>query len=217
LINKPVLKPVYFSVVTRYNTFLLSFLGILKMTKRTETSVKLRKCSKCSQLFVGVEEGLCLPCLKDETYYYKTRKKGEPKKYMEYSELLKQWRARKRECISWRKDALKISQVMAIQRQLEFEKSILLAVVTAMDIDLDVVARFCSEIKELKEQNVRLETRVRIAEQRLNTPYVHYRHTDNVKIPQDHWRRLVQLVHPDKHSNSKVSTEVMQWLLKNKP
>jgi hypothetical protein len=192
-------------------------MGILKMTKRTETSVKLRKCSKCSQLFVGVEEGLCLTCLKDENYYYKTRKKGEPKKFIEYSELLDQWRARKRECISWRKDAMKVSRAVVAQQQLEFEKSILLAVVMATDTDLDVVAQLFDEIKELKQQNVRLASRLQYAEQRLNVPYVQYRYTDNVKIPQDHWRRLVQLVHPDKHSNSKASTEVLQWLLKNKP
>ena len=187
------------------------------MTKRIETGVKLRECVKCSQLFVGVEEGLCLTCLKDENYYYKTRKKGEPKKFIEYSELLDQWRARKRECVSWRKDAIKVSCAVVAQQKLEFEKSILLAVVTATNIDLDVVEQLFDEIKELKQQNTQLEARARFSEQRLNAPYVQYRYTDNINIPQDHWRRLVQLVHPDKHDNSKASTEVMQWLLKNKP
>jgi hypothetical protein len=32
-------------------------------------------------------------------------------------------------------------------------------------------------------------------------------------IPDDKLKRLIQLCHPDKHGNSKVSTEVTQWLL----
>lgn len=31
------------------------------------------------------------------------------------------------------------------------------------------------------------------------------------------WRRLLQLCHPDKHSNSEAATLATQWLNKNKP
>jgi hypothetical protein len=184
---------------------------------RTKNKRQLRSCTCCQQLFIGVVDGLCLKCEKNSEYYQKTRQKGEPRDFLDYAELLEQWRARRRECIMWRKEAIKYSNIVYLKRCFEIEKSVWMLVMTAVDADLDVVEELYKQIEELKEQNVRLETRVRIAEQRLNTPYVHYRHTDNVKIPQDHWRRLVQLVHPDKHSNSKVSTEVMQWLLKNKP
>lgn len=35
-------------------------------------------------------------------------------------------------------------------------------------------------------------------------------------IPGDMLRRLLQLCHPDKHSNSKLSVETTQWLLQRK-
>ena len=175
--------------------------------ERVETNVKLRSCSKCSKLFAGVEDGVCLKCLKNETYYHRTRHKGEPKKFIEYPELLEKWRTRRRECITWRKEAIKAGH----------EKSILLSVITATNIDLDVVEELGKEITALKQKVTELEARARFAEQRTYTPYVQYRHTDNITIPHDQWRRLVQLTHPDKHNNSKASTEVMQWLLQNKP
>jgi hypothetical protein len=36
-------------------------------------------------------------------------------------------------------------------------------------------------------------------------------------IPQEQWRRLTQLAHPDKHSGSIASNEATQWLLENRP
>lgn len=37
------------------------------------------------------------------------------------------------------------------------------------------------------------------------------------RIPKDHWRRLVQLAHPDRHGGSDAATEATRWLLKNRP
>jgi len=36
-------------------------------------------------------------------------------------------------------------------------------------------------------------------------------------IPKDVWRRLLQLCHPDKHSNADAATAATQWLNANKP
>ncbi len=185
--------------------------------KRVVSNVKLRPCTKCSRLFVGVEDGVCLKCLKNETYYQRTRRKGEPKKFIEYPDLLEKWRTRRRECITWRKEAIKAGQERYLRHQLENEKSILLSVITATNVNLDAVEELGKEITSLKQKVTELEARARFAEQRTYTPYVQYRYTDNITIPHDQWRRLVQLAHPDKHNNSKASTEVMQWLLQNKP
>lgn len=38
-----------------------------------------------------------------------------------------------------------------------------------------------------------------------------FAHTD------DMWRKTISLCHPDKHDNSPLSTEVTQWLIKNRP
>jgi hypothetical protein len=92
-----------------------------------------------------------------------------------------------------------------------------MAVITATNADLDVAEELYKQIEELKAQNRRLEARVSLAEMRSSFSYASYSTFHSTSIPQDQWRRLVQLVHPDKHNNSKVSTEVMQWLLQNKP
>lgn len=184
---------------------------------RTENKRQLRPCKKCSKLFIGVVDGLCIKCEKNDEYYKKTRQKGDPREFLDYPELLEQWRARRRECIIWRREALKYSHTMHLQRCFETERSLWMAVITATNADLDVAEEMQKQVEELKRQNERLEARARLAEQRLNTPYVQYRYSDGINIPQDHWRRLVQLVHPDKHNNSRASTEAMQWLLQNKP
>lgn len=36
-------------------------------------------------------------------------------------------------------------------------------------------------------------------------------------IPPTHWRRMVQLAHPDRHGGSDAATEVTRWLLENRP
>lgn len=185
--------------------------------QRTENKRQLRPCVRCSKLFVGVVDGLCLKCEKNDQYYKKTRQKGDPREFLDYSELLEKWRARRRECIIWRREAMKYSHATYLQRQFESERSLWMAVITATNADLDVAEELQKQIDELKVQNERLEARARYAEQRAYSPYVQYRHTDKITIPHDQWRRLVQLAHPDKHNNSKASTEVMQWLLKNKP
>lgn len=36
-------------------------------------------------------------------------------------------------------------------------------------------------------------------------------------IDKEHWRRLAQLCHPDKHNGSQVAIEMQQWLNSIKP
>jgi len=185
--------------------------------QRTENNRQLRPCVKCSKLFIGVVDGLCLKCEKNDKYYKKTRQKGDPREFLDYPELLEKWRARRRECIIWRKEAMKYSSAVNQQRRFEAEKSLWMAVITATNADLDVAEVLQKQIEELRVQNGKLEAQVRLAELRANLPYAHYTPSYSTTIPHDQWRRLVQLAHPDKHNNSKASTEVMQWLLQNKP
>ena len=185
--------------------------------QRTENNRQLRPCVKCSKLFIGVMDGLCLKCEKNDKYYKKTRQKGDPREFLDYPELLEKWRARRRECILWRKEAIKYSNSVYLKRAFEAEKSLWMAVITATNADLDVAEVLQRQIDELKEQNRRLEAQVRLAEMRASFSYNAHTPFHSTTIPHDQWRRLVQLTHPDKHNNSKASTEVMQWLLQNKP
>lgn len=41
--------------------------------------------------------------------------------------------------------------------------------------------------------------------------------TPSPAIPQDQWRRLVQLAHPDKHAGSDAANEATRWLMENRP
>lgn len=41
--------------------------------------------------------------------------------------------------------------------------------------------------------------------------------TGSSNMTKETWRRLLQLCHPDKHSNSEAATLATQWLNKNKP
>lgn len=45
---------------------------------------------------------------------------------------------------------------------------------------------------------------------RKNTP-------NKTKFSLSIWRKLISLVHPDKHNNSETSAELTRWLLENKP
>lgn len=185
--------------------------------QRTENNRQLRPCIKCSKLFIGVVDGLCLKCEKNDKYYKKTRQKGDPREFLDYPELLEKWRARRRECIIWRREAMKYTHASYLQRCFESERSLWLAALTAANVDLDVVEELGKQIEQLKIQNGILESRVRSAELRASFPYARYGSSNTTLIPHDQWRRLVQLTHPDKHNNSQASTEAMQWLLKNKP
>ena len=40
---------------------------------------------------------------------------------------------------------------------------------------------------------------------------------DRPAIPPAQWRRLLQLVHPDRHANSPAATEATRWLLEQRP
>lgn len=41
--------------------------------------------------------------------------------------------------------------------------------------------------------------------------------TTKTGIPADHWRRLVQLAHPDRHGGSEAANAATRWLLENRP
>lgn len=38
-----------------------------------------------------------------------------------------------------------------------------------------------------------------------------------ISVPEEVWRRLVQLVHPDKHDNSESAKKATQWLMEVRP
>ncbi len=51
-----------------------------------------RPCTGCKKHFIGVAPGLCPACEKDSAIYKASRKKGDPREFLPYPELLDQWR-----------------------------------------------------------------------------------------------------------------------------
>lgn len=101
---------------------------------------------------------------------------------------------------------------------------------TGFNAPLDESDLFRQEIITLRNQlnaankavNEKIETIARQEEEiaRLNKKYrsaMNSRIGSSTSIPKDVWRRLLQLCHPDKHSNSEAATAATQWLNANKP
>lgn len=183
--------------------------------ERTQLNLGFRTCERCGESYLGVKDGLCLKCLKNEKYYYKTRKKGEPKKFIEYQKLLEMWRARRSECISWRKEAIKAYEEKCKREKAEAKSEVLEVALAAYKADIDVLEKLGYEIAELKKKNSQLNSQLNSFMRR--GVYNNYSSTFTTTIPQEQWRRLVQLAHPDKHNNSVASNEALKWLLQNKP
>ncbi len=188
-----------------------------------------RPCTGCKKHFIGVAPGLCPACEKDSAFYKATRKKGDPREFLPYPELLDQWRRRRAECRDWKKAAGFSATDRAAWAQAEREKSYLLAVLDALNADLDPALELAAELDKARAELGRATAQVeylreRVAElqggkpDRLEDLLTRFTQLSGGSlVPTDQWRRLVQLAHPDKHDGSAAAVEATRWLLENRP
>ena len=183
-------------------------------------------CQGCGTHFVGLSvPGLCPACEKDSAFYKATRKKGDPRQFLPYPDLLDQWRRRRAECRQWQRVAEEAAADRAAREQAEREKSYLLAALGAVTADLDPALALAAELAKVREELQR--ERVLGAHWREQAAGVRAsweQHAERLLnglsgggVPPDQWRRLVQLVHPDKHAGSAAAMEATRWLLENRP
>lgn len=186
-----------------------------------------RPCSVCQRHFIGVvPNGLCPQCEKNTVFYRQTRQRGDPRNFLDYPELLAQWKNRRKECQEWRKTAEQAAHDRGAREQSERETRYLLLALLALDSqpDLDALAELGkaqAETEKLKATIEELKTRLKAnSDELLNARLASLRGWEknlSPAIPQEQWRRLVQLAHPDKHNGSAAATEAMKWLLEVRP
>jgi len=188
---------------------------------------RTRPCSICQRHFIGVEHnGLCPQCEKNSTFYRQTRQRGDPRNFMDYPELLAQWKNRRKECQEWRKTAEQAARDRQAREQAEREKGYLLLALLALDgsPDLDMAAALGqaqAETETLKAETETLKARIRKDSDELLAARLaslrSWERTLSPAIPPEQWRRLAQLCHPDRHGGSTASNEAMQWLNEQRP
>lgn len=188
-----------------------------------------RFCTACKKPFIGVADGICPACEQDSDFYRRTRKKGDPRQFIPYPALPDQWRRRRAECRSWRLLAEQAATDRAARQQVEQENAYLLAVLNALNADLDPALALAAELDKTRAELERVTAQAAYWEQEARElqsgkPDRHEALWARVTqlsggsvIPTEQWRRLVQLAHPDKHGNSAAAAEATRWLLENRP
>ena len=184
-----------------------------------------RPCTACKKPHISVAPGLCPECEKDSAFYKATRKKGDPREFLPYPELLDQWRRRRAECREWKKAGAEFVTRWATLQQAEREKSYLLAALNALNVDLDPVVFIAAELDKTRAELATVTASRDYWRQQAAgvAPPWQARAETLLKglsadsIPPEQWRRLVQLAHPDKHGDSLTATEATRWLLENRP
>jgi hypothetical protein len=189
-----------------------------------------KPCAACKRHFIGVPSvAICPDCEKDSEVYRLARKKGDKRQFIPYPELLKQWKARRSECSEWRRSAETCAEKWAGLMESERERSHLLAVLTAMDADLDPALALADELQETKDRLARLQAFAQMQTRRVEelesgrpdpteALLEQFRQMKAMgAIPKDMHRRMIQLCHPDKHGGSTAATEVTRWLLEVRP
>lgn len=188
-------------------------------------TAQLRPCTACNKPHISVSPCLCPECEKDSSFYKATRKKGDPRQFLPYPELLDQWRRRRAECRDWKKVAEQAATDRAALQRAEQEKSYLLAALSALNADLDPVAVLSAELDKTRAELATVTTSRDYWRQQA-APIDSSWQTRAEKllkglpadsIPPEQWRRLVQLAHPDKHGGSVAAAEATRWLLENRP
>lgn len=188
-------------------------------------TVQPRPCTGCNKLHISVAPGLCPECEKDSAFYKATRKKGDPRPFLPYPELLDQWRRRRAECRDWKKVAEQAATDRAALQQAEREKSYLWVALNALNADLDPALSLAAELDKTRAELARLEVLATMWREQAagaKTPWQATAETllnrlSADTIPPEQWRRLVQLAHPDKHGGSVAAAEATRWLLENRP
>lgn len=158
----------------------------------------------------------CPVCAAEERIWKRRRaKKGEPRNFLPYDELLTQWRARKRECADLKKVWTPIEKEMA---DLKYSRDTMRLL---MDQALKAMEARGTNV-ELALANERLKARLANLTERPDEPRVFTFRMPGGPTPQrgltmEVWRRLVQLVHPDKHPGSGAAEAATKWLMDNRP
>jgi hypothetical protein len=188
-----------------------------------------RPCTGCKKHFIGVAPGLCPACEKDSAFYKASRKKGDPREFLPYPELLDQWRRRRAECRDFKKAAGFSATERAAWAQAEQEKTYLLAVLTALNANLDPALELGAELDKVRAELGRVTAQAEYWEKearelRAGKPDHHEelfaklaQLSGGSLVPTEQWRRLVQLAHPDRHDGSPAAVEATRWLLENRP
>ncbi len=120
-------------------------------------TVQPRPCTACKKLHIAVAPCLCPECEKDSAFYKATRKKGDPRQFLPYPELLDQWRRRRAECRDWKKAAEQTAEQRATREQAEREKSYLWAVLNAVNADMEPALSLAAELDKTRAELARLE------------------------------------------------------------
>lgn len=192
-------------------------------------TVKTRPCTACGKHFIGVADGLCPACEKDSAFYKATRKKGDPREFLPYPELLDQWRRRRAECREWRKGSEQTAEKWAAVAHSERERSYLLTVLDALNAGLDPALTLAAELDKTRAELATVTASrdywaQRADELQAGKPDRHEallrefsRLSGRPAFPPDMWRWLVQLAHLDKHGDSPAATEATRWLMENRP
>ena len=181
-----------------------------------------RPCTACNKQHISVAPGLCPECEKDSVFYKATRKKGDPREFLPYPELLEQWR--RAECREWKKVAEQAATDRTALQQAEREKSYLWAVLNTLNADLDPALELAAELDKVRDELKRKRTLTAFWREQaagVKSPWQEkaeslLRRLSAGAIPPEQWRRLVQLAHPDKHDGSAAAVEATRWLLENR-
>jgi len=184
-----------------------------------------RPCTACKRLHISVTPGLCPECEKDSEFYKGTRKKGDPRQFLPYPELLEQWRRRRADCREWKKAATVAADRWAALARVELENRYLLAALTALSADLDPLLALAAELEAARAELATVkESRDQWRQQASIGTAAFDAQVDAIisglsgrGIPPEQWRRLVQLAHPDRHGNSTAAQEATRWLLEHRP
>ena len=184
-----------------------------------------RPCTACKRLHISVTPGLCPECEKDSEFYKATRKKGDPRQFLPYPELLGQWRRRRADCREWKKAATAAADRWAALARVELENRYLLAALTALSADLDPLLALAAELEAARAELATVkESRDQWRQQASIGTAAFDAQVDAIisglsgrGIPPEQWRRLVQLAHPDRHENSAAAQEATRWLLEHRP
>jgi hypothetical protein len=190
-----------------------------------------KPCSTCKKHFIGLATiTICPQCEKDSEFYRMARKKGDPRNLIPYPALFQQWKARRAECQSWRKEALYQAERWTGWQQCEQERRYLLEILTLSNANLDPALAMAAELDKTKEALERAKASSDFWKQQhdavkagTDTESQMYGLLKNLRerqasedIPPDMRRRLIQLCHPDRHGNSEAAQTATRWLLEGR-
>ena len=184
-----------------------------------------RPCTACKRLHISVAPGLCPECEKDSEFYKATRKKGDPRQFLPYPELLEQWRRRRADCREWKKAATAAADRWAALARVELENRCLLLALNALTADPDPLLALAAELEAARAELATVkESRDQWRQQASIGTAAFDAWVEGIiqglsarGIPPEQWRRLVQLAHPDRHGGSVAAQEATRWLLEHRP